>query len=80
MSKTEFNDLIIQGFDVEFNYKDVFYSITIGDVDGKTYFLLSNEFKWYVKFNTIEELNEYVLIDKTVVEIISELNEEEIFY
>ncbi len=80
MSKTEFNDLIIQGFDVEFNYKDVFYSITIGDVDGKTYFLLSNEFKWYVKFNTIEELNEYVLIDKTVVEIISELDEEEIFY
>ena len=45
MSKTEFNDLIIQGFDVEFNYKDVFYSITIGAVDGKTYFLLSNEFK-----------------------------------
>ena len=80
MSKTEFNDLVIHGFDVEFNYKDVFYSITIGDVDGKTYFLLSNEFKWYVKFNTIEELNEYVLIDKTVVEIISELDEEEIFY
>ncbi len=80
MNKTKFNDLVIHGFDVEFNYKDVFYSITIGDVDGKTYFLLANEFKWYVKFNTIEELNEYVLIDKTVVEIISELNEEEIFY
>ena len=80
MNKTKFNDLVIHGFDVEFNYKDVFYSITIGDVDGKTYFLLANEFKWYVKFNTIEELNEYVLIDKTVVEIISELDEEEIFY
>ncbi len=80
MNKTEFNDLVIHGFDVEFNYKDVFYSITIGDVDGKTYFILANEYKWNVKFETIEELNEYVLIDKTVVEIISELDEEEIFY
>jgi hypothetical protein len=80
MNKEEFNNLVIHGFDVEFNYKNVFYSITIGEKDGDSYFFLANEYKWYVKFKTIQELNEYVLIDKTIIQIISELPEEEIFY
>ncbi len=80
MNKEEFNNLVIHGFDVEFNYKNVFYSISIGDLDGKTYFFLANEDKWYVKFKTIQELDEYILIDKTILQIISEIPEEEIYY
>lgn len=80
MTKEVFNDLIKHGFDVEFNYKDVFYSITIGEIKGVSYYFLANENKWHVKFNTIEELDNYLLIDKKIVEILSELSEEEIFY
>ena len=80
MNKEEFDNLVIHGFDVEFNYKNIFYSITIGNIDGDVYFFLANENKWHVKFKTIKDLNEYVLVDKTIIEIISELPEDEIFY
>lgn len=80
MEKEEFNNLVLHGFDVEFNYKDIFYSITIGEEDGSSYFFLANEKKWYVKFDNIEDLDNYILIDKTVLKIISELPEEEIYY
>lgn len=64
MSKDKFNNLVICGFDVEFNYKEIFCSITLGEIGGRTYFFLTNENKWNIKFEKIEELDEYILIDK----------------
>jgi len=80
MGKEEFNNLVIHGFDVEFNYKDVFYSITTGEIEGILFFFLANENKWNIKFTTIQELDDYLLFDKKIVDIISELPEDEIFY
>ena len=80
MDKQEFDNLVIHGFDIEFNYKDIFYSITSGKIEGVQYFFLANEKKWNVKFTSIQELDDYILFDKRIVDIISGLSEKDIFY
>ncbi len=80
MEKEMFNNLVIHGFDVEFNHKGLLYSVTTGQINGQSYFFLANEKKWNVKFKNIKELDDYVLDDMTIVQIISKIPEEEIYY
>lgn len=80
MEKEEFNNLVLHGFDVEFNYKDIFYMISTYESNGKTYISLANNNCWHTDFDNIEDLDNFILIDKSVLEIISELPEEEIYY
>lgn len=77
----DFIDLISRGFDVSFNYKDVFYTISLieDDENGRKYGIGSdNDFT--ADFESLESIPDFVLDDKPIKDIISELSEEEIFY
>jgi hypothetical protein len=76
-----FLDLISRGFDVSFNYKEVFYTISLiaDDENGRKYGIGSdNEFT--ADFESLESIPDFVLDDKTIKNIICELSEEDIFY
>ena len=76
-----FMDLIKRGFDVSFNHKDVFYTISLIYDDGlqKKYGIGSdNGFKF--DFVSIEDITDFVLDDMSIRNIIQSLSEDEIFY
>lgn len=77
----EFMDLVSRGFDVSFNYKDVFYTISLiaDDDNGKKYGIGSDN-GFTADFDSIESIPLFVIDDKTIEEIVSQLSEEEIFY
>lgn len=81
MQIDEFINLIKSGFDVSFNYNDVFYTISLIDENGneKKYGIGSdNGFK--ADFDDVESIPEFVLQDKKINDIITILKEEELFY
>ncbi len=84
MSIEKFNKLILSNFDVSFNYKDVYYMISTYDDNGKSIISLANENHRYIEFINIDDLDNYldnyILIDKSVSNIINELTDEDIYY
>ena len=81
MQIDNFIELVKQGFDVSFNYKDVFYTISLlEEKDGIKKYGIGSDTGFTVDFDSIDTISEFVLDDKTIGEIVAELNEEEIFY
>lgn len=78
---SNFIDLISRGFDVSFNYKEVFYTISLIDdgENGRKYGIGSDN-GFAADFESLESISDFVLDDKPIKDIISELPEEEIFY
>lgn len=76
-----FLDLISRGFDVSFNYKDIFYTISLiaDDENGRKYGIGSDN-GFEADFESLKSIPEFVLDDKTIKDIISELPEDNIFY
>lgn len=77
----DFLDLISRGFDVSFNYKEVFYTISLiaDGEDGRKYGIGSDN-GFTADFESLESIPDFVLDDKSIKDIISDLPEEEIFY
>lgn len=76
-----FINLIKSGFDVSFNYKDVFYTISLIDEDetGKKYGIGSDKgFK--ADFKSLESIPDFDLDDKKIKDIVLDLKDEEIFH
>ena len=81
MKIDKFINLIKSGFDVSFNYKDVFYTISLieDNETGKKYGIGSdNGFK--ADFESIESIPTFILEDKQIKDIITDLKDEEIFF
>ena len=81
MQIDNFIELVKQGFDVSFNYKDVFYTISLlKEKDGIKKYGIGSDTGFTADFDSVDTISEFVLDDKTIGEIVTELNEEEIFY
>lgn len=81
MQIDNFINLIKCGYDVSFNYKDVFYTISLIDENEtiKKYGIGSdNGFK--ADFESLESIPDFVLDDKRIKDIVLDLNDEEIFF
>lgn len=76
-----FMNLIKSGFDVSFNYKDVFYTISLIDENesGKKYGIGSDN-NFTADFDTFESIPDFVLDDKKIKDIVADLKDEEIFF
>lgn len=81
MQIDNFINLIKSGFDVSFNYKDVFYTISLIDEDesGKKYGIGSNN-GFTADFESLESIPDFVLDDKQIEDIIDDLKDEEVFF
>ena len=81
MQIDNFMNLIKSGFDVSFNYKDVFYTISLieDNETGKQYGIGSDN-GFTADFESIESIPTFVLEDKQIKDIISDLKDEEIFF
>ena len=81
MQIDNFLKFIKNGFDVSLNYKDVFYTISLIDEDesGKKYGIGSDN-GFIADFESLESIPDFVLDDKKIKDIISDLNDEEIFF
>lgn len=77
----KFLDLISRGFDVSFNYKEVFYTISLisDDENGRKYGIDSDN-GFMADFESLESIPDFILDDKTIRDIVSALPEEEVFY
>lgn len=72
-----FMNLIKSGFDVSFNYKDVFYTISL--IDEMKYGIGSdNGFK--ADFDSFESIPNFLLNGKRIKDIVANLDDEEVFY
>ena len=71
----EFIDLVSRGFDVSFNYKGVFYTISLiaDDENGRKYGIGSDS-GLTADFESLESIPSFVIDDKTIESIISELS------
>lgn len=76
-----FLDLISRGFDVSFNYKEAFYTISLisDDENGRKYGIGSDN-GFMADFESLESIPDFILDDKTIRDIVSALPEEEVFY
>lgn len=76
-----FLDLISRGFDVSFNYKEVFYTISLisDDENGRKYGIDSDN-GFMADFESLESIPDFILDDKKIRDIVSALSEEEVFY
>ncbi len=81
MQIDNFIKLVKQGFDVSFNYKDVFYTISLlEENDGIKKYGIGSDAGFTADFDSINSISDFVLDDKTIGEIVVGLNEDEIFY
>lgn len=76
-----FLDLISRGFDVSFNYKEVFYTISLisDDENGRKYGIGSDN-GFMADFESLESIPDFILDNKTIRDIVCALPEEEVFY
>ena len=81
MQIDNFINLIKSGFDVSFNYKDVFYTISLIDENktGKKYGIGSDN-GFEADFESLESIPDFVLDDKKIKDIVLDLKDDEIFY
>ncbi len=81
MQISKFLKLISQGFDVSFNYKDVFYTISLIYDDGKERkYGIGSDNGFAADFPSLDSIPSYVLDDKTIEEIVNALSENDIYY
>ena len=81
MEITKFKDLLLRGFDVEFNINDVFHSFTSTEDENKKKFYIGNEnHSLSVSFDLLDDLINFKINKKTVKEIVEATPEEEIYY
>lgn len=81
MSIDKFIKLISSGFDVSFNYKEVFYTIsTIDDNGNVRKYGIGSENGFKADFESLESIADFVLEDKIIKDIIIDLKDEEVFY
>ena len=81
MQIDNFLNLIKSGFDVSFNYKDVFYTISLIDEDEtvKKYGIGSDN-GFTADFESLESIPDFVLVDKKIKDIVVDLKDEEVFF
>lgn len=81
MQIDNFLNLIRSGFDVSFNYNDVFFTISLiqDDENGRKYGI-GSENGLKSNFETLDSIRQFVIVDKTIEEIILALKDEEIYY
>jgi len=77
MEINKFMELIRNGFDVSFNYKEVFYTISLLE-DEK--YGIGGDNGFIADFNSIDSIPNYVIDDKSINDIVNELSEEEVFF
>ncbi len=81
MKINKFMNLIGQGFDLAFNYNDVFYTISLlDDTNGIKKFGIGGDDGTQHIFDTFESIPNFILQGKTIKEIIENTSEEDIFY
>ena len=80
MTIEEFNNLVTSNFDIGFNYKDIYYEISSYEKEENNIISLADENKWFVEFTNVDQLDNYILIDKKIKDIIFDLQEDEIYY
>jgi hypothetical protein len=80
MNKEEFHKLLLCGFDVEFDYKEAFYSITTFEENGKIKFSVANNKNWCIELDTIEEVDSTLIEGQTLLKIIESLQNDAICY
>lgn len=81
MQIDNFMNLIKSGFDVSFNYKDIFYTISLIEENetGKKYGIGSDN-GFTADFDSFESIPDFVLADKKIKDIVADLKDEEIFF
>ena len=81
MQIDNFMDLIKSGFDVSFNYKDVFYTISLieDNVSGRQYGIGADN-GFTADFDSFESIPTFILEDKQIKDIVADLKDEELFF
>jgi len=81
MEIKKFKDLLIHGFDIEFNIDDVFYSFTKAEVNNEVKYYIGNEnHTEHSAFLTVEEMLDYKINNVSLLKIIESTSEDEISY
>jgi len=81
MELEKFEYLLINGFDIEFNIDDVFFSFTSSNDGEKTIYLIGNEnYDKFPQFDDIKDLLKYSINGKKIEEIINCINDDEVYY
>lgn len=81
MQIDNFINLIKSGFDVSFNYKDVFYTISLIDEDeSRKKYGIGSDNGFTADFESLESIPDFVLDDKKIKDIVLDLNDEDIFF
>lgn len=80
MTREEFHKLILSGFDIEFDYKESFYSITTFEENGSIKFSIANNKHWCIELDTINQVDTTLIEGQTILKIIESLPDEEICY
>ena len=81
MQIDNFINLIKSGFDVSFNYKDVFYTISLIDEnETEKIYGIGSDSGLTADFESIESIPVFILDDKQIKDIILNLKDEEIFF
>lgn len=80
MSKEEFHKLLLSGFDVEFDYKQAFYSITTFEENGNIKFSVANNKHWFIELDTLNQVDSTLIEGQTLLKIIESLPADEICY
>lgn len=81
MQINEFLNLIKSGFDVSFNYKNIFYTISLIDEhDDEKKYGIGSDNGFAADFDDVESIPEFIIQGKKIKDIILNLKEEEIFY
>ena len=81
MNYDNFIKLISSGFDVSFNYKEVFYTISlIEDNRNIRKYGIGSDNGFKADFETLDSVATFVLEDKKIKDIVEDLKDEEVFY
>lgn len=81
MEIKKFKDLLIRGFDIEFNIDDVFYSFTKAELNDEVRYYIGNEnYTEHSSFLNVEEMLNYKINNVLLSKIIESTNEDEIYY
>lgn len=81
MEISKFKELLTNGFDVEFNIEDVFYSFTKVPVNGEIRYYIGNEnYTENHNFSSIDELLAYKINGIELSKIVESIDEEEVNY
>ena len=81
MSISSFMNLIKCGFDVSFNYKNVFYTISLLQDDSQNRkYGIGGDNGFAYDFESLESIPDYILDGKSIKDIVAQLKKEEVFF